>query len=371
MSSPWYKISDSTLLDSPSLLVYPERVRHNVCLAIEMVEGNTHRLQPHIKTCKAAGAIKIMMEEGINKFKCATISEADLLAQSGAAKVLLAYQPTPTKIKRLINLILDFPHIEFSFLIDNIKTSSELSQSFVENNVIGNVYLDINVGMNRTGIIPGEAAVTLYEFCNKQEGLQIKGLHVYDGHIRNPDFKIKMREVEEAFLPVQKMVTNIEESNLPLPELICGGSPSFSVHCKNENVICSPGTFIYWDYGYQMLCPEQNFLPAVCIFTRIISKPKPGLVSIDAGHKAMAAESSLDKRLHFLKDENLQPVSQSEEHMVFQQKGRIEYNIGDDLYCLPYHVCPTVNLYEEIFTIEKGNITGSWRNVARDRIVNY
>lgn len=371
MSNLWYKISDSTLLDSPSLLVYPERVRHNVRLAIEMVGGNKDRLQPHVKTCKAARAITIMMEEGINKFKCATIAEAELLAVSGAAKILLAYQPTVTKIKRLIKLIQDFPQIDFSFLIDNIRSASELGKSFAENNLIGNVYLDINVGMNRTGILPGEATLALYKFCSEQEGLQIKGLHVYDGHIRNPDFKIKTQEVEEAFLPVERMITMLEESKLPLPEVICGGSPSFSVHCKKENVICSPGTFIYWDHGYQMLCPEQNFLPAVCIFTRIISKPMPGLVSIDAGHKAMAAESALDKRLHFLSDENLKAISQSEEHMVFQQEGEMEYNIGDEFYCLPYHVCPTVNLYEKIFTIEKGNITGYWKNVARDRIVNY
>lgn len=371
MNDNWYQLLETESLDSPSLLVFPERVRHNIRKAIDMVGGNKDRLQPHAKTCKSADAIKLMIEEGIYKFKCATIAEAELLASCGSVKVLLAYQPTGPKLKRLIRLIEAFPRTAFSFLTDNKFTAQQQSEVFVENKLVGSVYLDINVGMNRTGIEPGDEALELYHFCNDAKGLQIKGLHVYDGHIRNPDFEIKKQEADEAFKPVERMVKKIEELKLPFPDIICGGSPTFSVHAKRDNVTCSPGTFIYWDFGYKTICPEQNFLPAIVIFTRIISKPGRGIVSIDAGHKAMAAENSIDKRIHFLTNEKLKPVGQSEEHLVLQQEDKKEYLVGDCLYGLPYHVCPTVNLYDRVFTVENRKVTGDWRNVARDRIIQY
>lgn len=367
----WFELLEPGTIDSPALLVFPDRVKHNIQTALQMVNGNADRLQPHIKTCKSAEPVRMMMAAGIYKFKSATIAETELLATCGAKEVLLAYQAIGPKLQRLIELIRDFPATSFSFLTDNLLSAKQQAEAFASNNIVGSVYIDINVGMNRTGIAPNDSALQLYQFCSEKDSLQVKGLHVYDGHFRNPDFEIKKMEVDAAFKTVTTLVEKIKENNFPQPQIICGGSPSFSVHANRENVICSPGTFIYWDHGYQTICPEQDFLPAIVIFTRIISKPAAGLVSIDAGHKAMASENEIAKRIFFLNAVNLKPVSQSEEHLVLQHKDQQEYLVGDCLYALPYHVCPTVNLYDEALTVEAGNITGSWKNVARDRRIQY
>ena len=367
----WFELSQTELTDSPALLVFPERVKHNIQTALQMVNGNVDRLQPHIKTCKSAEPIKLMMAAGIYKFKCATIAEAELLVTCGAKEVLLAYQAIGPKLKRLIELIRDFPATSFSFLTDNLYSAKQQAEAFASNNIVGLVYIDINVGMNRTGIAPDDSAKQLYQFCSENDSLQVKGLHVYDGHFRNPDYEIKKQEVEKAFKAVDVLVEKINGLGLPQPQIICGGSPSFSVHAKREKVICSPGTFIYWDHGYQTICPEQDFLPAIVIFTRVISQPAPGLVSIDAGHKAMASENEIRKRIFFLNDEQLKPISQSEEHMVLQQEDKKEYLVGDCLYAVPYHVCPTVNLYESVHIVEAGKVTGTWKNLARDRTIQY
>ncbi|MEO5948304.1 MAG: D-TA family PLP-dependent enzyme [Chitinophagaceae bacterium] len=367
----WFELSEACTTDSPALLVFPERVMHNIQTALQMVNGNTDRLQPHIKTCKSAEPIKLMMAAGIYKFKCATIAEAELLANCGVKEVLMAYQAIGPKLKRLIELINKFPATSFSFLSDNLRSAKEQAEICTASGITGSVYADINVGMNRTGIATGDEALKLYRFCNESSGLKIKGLHVYDGHIRNPDFELKKQEAEMAFQEVELLIEKIKEQELPEPEIICGGSPSFSVHAKRENVVCSPGTFIYWDQGYKTICPEQNFLPAIVIFTRIISKPVDGLISLDAGHKAMAAENEIGKRLFFLNAENLKPVSQSEEHLVLQQEEEIEYEVGDCLYALPYHVCPTVNLYDRVLTVENNKVTGDWKNSARDRLITF
>src|SRR5690606_18579025 len=125
------------------------------------------------------------------------------------------------------------------------------------------------------------------------------------------------------------MVDILATMQLPAPQLICGGSPSFSVHAKRPGVVCSPGTVIYWDHGYASICPEQNFLPAIVIFTRVVSKPAAGIITVDAGHKAMAAENEIIRRTHFLNAINLTPISQSEEHLVLKQENDNEYEVGD------------------------------------------
>src|SRR5688572_20772122 len=92
MSESWYEIENINELDSPALVVFPERVKHNIRLAIDMI-GDVSRLRPHIKTNKSPDVAKLMLKAGITKFKCATIAEAEMHAQSNAADILLAYQP--------------------------------------------------------------------------------------------------------------------------------------------------------------------------------------------------------------------------------------------------------------------------------------
>jgi D-serine deaminase-like pyridoxal phosphate-dependent protein len=362
----WYRVNNPELIDTPALLVFPDRVKHNIDTAIRMV-GDISRLRPHIKTNKSPGAVCLMMEAGINKFKCATIAEAEMLGMIWAKDVLLAYQPTGPKLRRFVELIVDYPNTVYSCLTDNMETAKEQATAFSNAGLQVPVYIDINVGMNRTGIAPGPAVVELMKFLSEQRSIKSIGLHAYDGHIRNPDFAGKEKEVNECFSKVERLVKDIEAAGLPKPPVIAGGSPAFSVHCKRDGVECSPGTFVYWDKGYSDLCPEQDFLAAAVLMTRVISLPAPGLVTTDLGHKSVAAENEIGRRVFIMDVEKLKAVSQSEEHLVFQNEGNKIYSPGDILYGLPFHVCPTVALYERVITIENGHQTGEWLNTARDR----
>jgi D-serine deaminase-like pyridoxal phosphate-dependent protein len=361
MSQNWYAIKNIDQLDSPVLVVFPDRVKHNIHLAIEMI-GDIDRLRPHIKTNKSKEVTQLMLEAGITKFKCATIAEAEMLAQCNAPDVLLAYQPLGPKLNRFISLIKKYPATKFSCLTDNINAANEQSAAFIMNNLTVPVYFDLNVGMNRTGISPDAKAIELYNHATNLNGIEVVGLHAYDGHIRDIDFDEKKKKCDEAFAAVEKL-----NEKLKLPTIIMGGSPAFSVHCKRKNIECSPGTFVYWDKGYSDLCPEQKFLPATVLITRVISLPAGDKICTDLGHKSVAAENEITRRVFFLNAEDLKPVSQSEEHLVLETKEGHSYKVGDVFYGLPYHVCPTVALYESVYTIENGNVTGEWKNVARDR----
>jgi D-serine deaminase-like pyridoxal phosphate-dependent protein len=364
----WYAIKNVDELDSPVLVVYPGRVKHNIRQAIAMV-GEVNRLRPHVKTHKCAEVARLMMDAGIQKFKCATIAEAEMLAMQNAPDVLLAYQPAGPKLKRFVQLALRYPNTKFACLTDNATVAAEQSRAFAAAGLTINIYLDLNVGMNRTGIIPGAEAVQLYTAMMGLPGLQLMGLHAYDGHIRYPEFAQKEKQGNLAFEPVQQMKEALVKMGLPLPVIIVGGSPSFSVHCQRPGVECSPGTFIYWDHGYSQLCPEQAFLPAAVLITRVVSLPTETRVCTDLGHKSVAAENEIGKRVHFLNADNLEPVAQSEEHLVLEAAPAHAFRPGDLLYALPYHVCPTVALYEKVVLVENGLARQEWRNIARDRSI--
>jgi D-serine deaminase-like pyridoxal phosphate-dependent protein len=193
------------------------------------------------------------------------------------------------------------------------------------------------------------------------------GLHAYDGHLRNPDIAERTKECNEGFAPVEAMRSELEKSGYPVPNVIAGGSPAFPIHAKRSQVECSPGTFVYWDKGYTNLCAEQDFLPAAVLITRVISLPGPTRITTDLGHKSVSAENEITRRVYFLNAEPVNPVGQSEEHLVLEVPENHSYRPGDILYGIPFHVCPTIALYERATTVEQGKISGEWKNIARDR----
>jgi len=365
-SENWFTIKNIDKVDSPALLVFPERIKQNIRAAIDMI-GDLNRLRPHIKTNKSPEAVQMMMDEGVRKFKCATISEAEILGQCLAPDVLLAYQPLGPKLDRFIQLIKKYPATVFSCLVDNKDAAKEQATAFDSHGLVVSVYVDVNVGMNRTGISPGKEMLELYSYCHNAKGVKITGLHVYDGHIRDMNIETRTATCNKAFEPVEKIKNEIEKAGLPAPVIIAGGSPTFPIHAKRMEVECSPGTFIYWDKGYSDLCPEQPFLSAAVLITRVISLPAGNIICTDLGHKSVAAENSIDKRIFFLNVPGLTPIGQSEEHLVLQSAGNHSYKTGDVLYGMPFHICPTVALYESVFVVEDSVVKAEWRNMARDR----
>jgi D-serine deaminase-like pyridoxal phosphate-dependent protein len=366
----WYRISEADQLDSPALVVYPERVKANIKLAIEMA-GDTTRLRPHIKTHKSPDVTKLMLAAGIQKFKCATIAEAEMLAMAGARDILLAYQPVGPKLQRFVALVRQYPHIQWACLTDNEEALRAMSATFAAAKLQMPVYLDLNIGMNRTGIAPDATAFQLYRTAADTEGVTPVGLHAYDGHIRDVDFEQRKQKCDEAFAAVTALKQTLKKEGFDHITVIAGGSPTFSVHCHRPEVECSPGTFIYWDKGYSDGCPEQGFLPAALVISRVVSLPAPGRLCLDLGHKSIAAENELTRRVYFLNAPDWKPVGQSEEHLVVEAGDGHGHHPGDVVYGLPTHICPTVNLYERVYTIEGGRLTGEWRNSARDRKISF
>ena len=368
MTMDWYIIDDIDKLDTPALVVYPDRVKENIRLAKSLVD-DVNRLRPHVKTHKSGDVTRLMLEAGISKFKCATIAEAEMLALNEAPDVLLAYQPSGPKLERLVKLIETYRFTRFSCLVDNVSSVENISDAAERNSLILDVYIDLNIGMNRTGIQPGEQAIELYQLCDSLPGINIKGLHAYDGHIHDVDINELTHHCHESYRPVAKLQSGLKKLGYN-PVIIAGGSPTFPIHAQREDIEVSPGTFVYWDKNYQLDCPTQPFIPAALVVARIVSLPTSTTICIDCGHKSIASENELNKRICFLNAPELKMTGHSEEHLVADAGEKHYYKVGDILYGLPYHICPTVALYERAITIENNQVAGEWKNTARDRRIN-
>ncbi|HYK55400.1 MAG TPA: D-TA family PLP-dependent enzyme, partial [Flavisolibacter sp.] len=178
------------------------------------------------------------------------------------------------------------------------------------------------------------------------------------------------KRCDEAFAAVEVLKNTLLEKGMDEPIVVAGGSPTFPIHLQREKVECSPGTFIYWDAGYQQNLSEQKFLPAALVISHIISLPDKTTICTDLGHKSIAAENVLSKRVFFINAQDLQLIGQSEEHLVLQAPEGHHYKVGDVLYGLPYHICPTCALYERALIIEGGEVKNEWKIAARDRRLN-
>ena len=365
----WYKIYNSDEIDSPALVMYPSRMKENIARLKSMIDDPL-RLRPHVKTHKTREATLMMMKAGIQKFKCATIAEAEMLGSVAAPDVLLAYQPTGPKIQRFISLIQQYFTTSFSCLVDDAKTAAAISAAAIKAKMVIAVYIDLNVGMNRTGIALTRA-FELYEICFSLDGIQPVGLHFYDGHIREEDIGQRRLACRELIFHVKRLRSRLVESGFEKPKIVAGGSPTFSIYAGEEDMECSPGTFILWDLGYQQAFPDQNFLIAALVITRIISLPAKNKICIDMGYKSIASENVINNRVHFLDAPDLKLLSHSEEHMVLEVPGRHSWKIGDLLYALPIHICPTCALYESASIAEGGKVTGHWKIIARDRRIIF
>jgi len=364
------RIEKSSLdsLDSPCLLVIQERVQENIQLAISMMKDPS-QLRPHIKTHKNPWIIDLCIQKGIEKFKCATIAEAELLALQGAKDILLAYPLNSPKIGRLTSLIDQYPKSIFSCLVDNKELINLLNEEGIKKNHPISVWLDINTGMDRTGMKVQEIPA-FYDFISSLKGIQFQGFHNYPGHIVQSNLDLRRVEFVQANQEMESIFKEFINQGINC-RYIVGGTPCFPFYSQNPLLESSPGTFIYWDFGYQNYYPEQKFKVAAYLLSRVVSKPNSDLICLDLGYKSVSSEKPLSERVYFPSMPDAKFISQSEEHLVLKTNIHPMIQVGDSYLGIPYHICPTVALYESIEKIENGKWIGSSLNLARNRKIYH
>ncbi len=174
---------------------------------------------------------------------------------------------------------------------------------------------------------------------------------------------------------LMKIVSEVERDGTRVPELITAGTPTFPCALSYSSFRAagfvhrvSPGTVVYCDATSQAQLPEEyGYRPAALVLARVVSRPHVGIVTCDAGHKAVSADAGVPTCLVVGRPE-LTPLSPSEEHLPMTVKDGVSAPLaGEALYLLPRHVCPTVNNFDDALLVRDGALESQEKVSARGR----
>jgi D-serine deaminase-like pyridoxal phosphate-dependent protein len=364
----WFHLENGDELPTPTLVLYEERLAENLRLMVEMV-GDPNRLRPHLKTHKLPQVLYKLRALGVTKCKCATIAEAEMAALSGMPDVLLAGQPVGANALRFLQLMSRYPQTTFTALVDDRGVLEMLGELAAMADLEMRLMIDLDVGQHRSGVVPGVQAAALVEAIEHHSHLIFAGLHAYDGHLSQSDSEARRAACEAAFVPVMKLRETLREAGFSVPEIVAGGSPTFLFHAARAEVTCSPGTCVFWDEGYSRKLPDLPFRPAAYLVARVISKPAVDLLTLDLGHKAVGSEMA-HPRVVFPELSEVEVVLHNEEHLVFRCAEAAKMAVGQIVYGIPWHICPTVALHSEVWLAKSGVIIEAWPVVGRARRIH-
>lgn len=365
-----YTITNAEDVVTPALVYYLDIIKENTREVIN-IAGSADRLWPHVKTHKSIDMVRLLISMGIHRFKCATIPECEMAAMAGASDVVLAYPIIGPNIERFLKLEKLYPKCTFYAIGDDFDSVEILSEAALNNKSKVRFLLDVNMGMNRTGV-ELEDAEGLARRVSQLPGILFKGMHCYDGNHNNGDFSKRLQDVKETDDRINAIKASLEKDGIDCDIMIMGGTPSFPCHAQLTDYYLSPGTCFVYDGGYKHNLPDINLTPAGILMTRVVSHPADGMFTIDLGYKGIASDPA-GARGSIVGLDDAEIAFQSEEHWVFRMKDGCEDrrpSIGTVLYVIPTHICPTSALYSDILVAENGKITATWPVTARNRKIN-
>jgi D-serine deaminase-like pyridoxal phosphate-dependent protein len=370
-----YAIAEVEKVLTPALAIYPEIVDANIAATIALLGGRAERWRPHVKTAKLQFVMRRFVEQGVTNFKCSTALELATVCRAGAADVLLAYPVVGANARRVREIAAEFPQTRISALIEN-----PLQIEVWQGSTLG-LFIDVNTGMNRTGIEQGRID-EIVELAKAIEsaGLQFRGLHYYDGHLAGTlDLQEREKLAHQGYDQLMKVNAAFAQAGVNIAEVITAGTPAFPCSLSYKPFEAapfihriSPGTVVYGDCTSLVQLPaDYGYRPAAVVISTVVSRPTASRLTCDAGHKTVSADAGVPN-CFVLGHPELTPQHPSEEHLPLEISAGDNHHtataqIGDTLYIVPKHVCPTVNNFDHAIIVEGGRITGLERVTARGR----
>jgi D-serine deaminase-like pyridoxal phosphate-dependent protein len=369
IDSSAYILKDTQKLVSPALIYYKDIILANTQRTIAMA-GRAERLWPHIKSHKSREMLRMQISQGITRFKCATIAEAEAAAAAGDSHVILAYPLVPPNTERFLRLAGDYTQTVFYAIGDNYEQLKLLASLSEKMGTKANLLIDVDMGMQRTGV-PIENLEKFYEQCAGLKGIALNGMHCYDGHISDSDFAARKSRVDEIDEKIFTIRQSLVQKGCNADIMVMGGTPTFPCRTEKEGLYLSPGTCFIGDWGYYKKLPDMPFTPGAALLSRVVSHPTENTFTLDLGYKGVASDPAGERGI-IAGMEDAKPLFQSEEHWVFSMPQESALPpIGSDCYIIPTHICPTSALYPEILIAQGNTIVEQWQVDARNRKINY
>lgn len=366
-----YRIENVESLLTPALAIYPEIVDSNIAATVRLLGGDPNRWRPHLKTAKLGFIMRRLVERGIAQAKCSTTVELATACAAGIRDVLLAYPVVGANADRVRELAAEHPGVRISVLVENAEQVAGWKGSRV------GVFIDVNPGMDRTGIEQDRTAAILeVTRAIHAAGLAFRGLHYYDGHVHGEVLAEREKVAQRGYDRLMEIVGAVEKEGIGVEEVITSGTVSFSAAASYQPFAtgkfvhrASPGTVVYSDAtSLTQLPAEWGYQAAAVVVSTVVSHPKANYITCDAGHKAVSADAGIPT-CAVAGRADLTPLKPSEEHLPIELKGDVKGGtrpaIGEALYLIPRHVCPTVNNFDDALIVSGNRVIGVERVTAR------
>jgi D-serine deaminase-like pyridoxal phosphate-dependent protein len=343
---------------TPALLIDLDAVDHNISATLRLLGNDPSRWRPHVKTSKLEAAMQRLVAHGVTQAKCATTLELHTMLRAGISDALISYSVTDVAAARVRALAAEFPQARVSALAER-----PTQLALWEGSRVG-LFLDVNSGMNRTGMPAEPLRVVRLAREIAERGIEFRGLHFYEGHLNQDDLAERTRLAHAAYDKLLDILAAFENAGVAVPEVITSGTPALPCALAYKKFAgrgfhhqVSPGTIVYGDVRSQQQLPrEWGLRAAVTVLSTVVSRPADDIVTCDAGHKAVSADAG-DPTCTVLDNDGLTPLHPSEEHLPIRvARGAKAPDPGALLRLIPRHVCPTVNNFDHAVILRGGAV---------------
>jgi len=347
-------------LDSPQLLIDLDVLDSNLDRMRQQLRGRSVVLRVHFKSLKCGGLARYLVERGVKHFLCAKLNEAEILADVGLRDIFIGNQIVgERKLRRLAKLA---SRAMVGVCVDDGDNINQMSRAAVEQGVQIGVLVEVNIGMNRCGVEPGEAALELARHAHSSPGLHFVGLQGYDGHLQlladAGERRAKSMEAAQRLVVTRRM---IEAAGIPV-EVVTGAGTGTGEWVGAEPGITEiqPGSFLLMDSAYHAVRPE--FGCSLSVLATVISRSS-GWYVLDAGSKAISRDFGMPLVKNRPSDK---VVKLSEEHTRVDCDDSA-IRVGSRVEIIPTHCCATMNLHRNCVGTRDGRVEAYWPIEASGR----
>jgi D-serine deaminase-like pyridoxal phosphate-dependent protein len=343
-------------LDTPALWVDLDALQGNIRHLADTFAAAGVQWRPHVKGFKVPAIAHQVVAAGAIGLTCAKLGEAETMAAAGIRDLLIANQIVgPAKIARLVHLC---RHADVKVAVDQAANVAELGRAARAIGVELGVVVELDVGMRRAGIAPGQPAVELSRAVHGTPGLRYLGLMGWEGHVRRVAGLAARRPViEEAIGLLTGTAELCRAAGLPVSIVSAGGTGTYYVTAHLPGVTeIQAGGAIFGDAAARTWGVDTN--PALFLRTTITSRPAGDRIIVDAGFKTMPQCHQVPQPVGL---SGVKAIASSAEHSTLTlEEPSQSLKVGDALDFLVGYSDETVFLHDELYGVRDEVVETVW-----------
>ena len=360
------------MLATPALVIDLDAMERNIAAMAVHAKKNAIALRPHAKTHKCSEIAKRQIAAGALGICCAKLGEGEALAEAGIDSILLT-SPVVTERGIARVMALNAKIGELRVTCDNASVAKRLDEAAGKSGKKLRVVVDIDPGLGRTGIRPGDGAVALVEQVAKSEGLIFDGLQCYAGQVQHMESPNERRAASlNAMKELAALRDQLKAKGISIPLLSGGGTGTFDIDPDAKTLTeLQVGSYIFMDKQYNEVWEKPGdrppFEPSLFVQTTVVSANRDGLVTTDAGFKAFATDAGNPAIFSGAPEGANYFFFGDEQGGIFYPAQNGKLDVGAVIVCIVPHCDPTVNLYDRYHCVRGDVLESIWTIEARGR----